>query len=288
MCLFKAAVSEQPSNEQVEVLPGLWLGSMRAAHDVAWMREAGVGAVLNMAADCVDEPADGYPDTIRTMRIAAEDSPDYPLLARHLPASFAFVSECLDEVPPRPVLVHCVQGINRSGAVVVACVMLRSGIPLLDALYHVSMLRSGIVNNDYFQAELVLLAHANRLLKLGPQSDTAKALAEHGARVRGIYGVLADPRPAGPLGTPHLSSTSFRAAMARAAPELSEEDVDMLEQRLSWFRDDGTDGVDGVGQEVVCNWLSCDAKAMVLALHPLLNALRASGPGRPMIAEKVV
>eukprot|EP00929_Paragymnodinium_shiwhaense_P057244 TRINITY_DN28649_c0_g1_i2.p1 TRINITY_DN28649_c0_g1~~TRINITY_DN28649_c0_g1_i2.p1 ORF type:complete len:176 (-),score=47.82 TRINITY_DN28649_c0_g1_i2:118-645(-) len=117
MFMFDAAVAKAELVEATEVAPHLWLGSKKAARNLEWLRSKKIGAILNMAAGDCDAPEGGYPEDMRMMRIEAEDDVTYPLLERHLAQSFEFIRSCLTEEPtPRPILVHCVQGLNRSGS----------------------------------------------------------------------------------------------------------------------------------------------------------------------------
>lgn len=259
MCLLSAAIDEQ-DDKAVELMRGLWLGGKKDALDMAWQTDVGIGAILNMASDDFDPPEGGYPDGMKMSRIPAEDA-EYALIPGHLPEAFEFVKTCLSEVPIQPILLHCMQGLNRSGAIAVACVMLLQRLPLLDAYFLVSRVRCDVVNNPHFQEQLITLAHCNDLLC--PAHEVEKALERHAWLTQRFFSVLA--------GGPRLTTTTFLDGLKLVVPELDASDVVELQERLAWFRDDGGEGIDGMSARDVSCWLAADSKARSCLLHPLVK-----------------
>lgn len=263
LCIFSAAVEEQ-LDEPVEVHPGLWLGSKHAAQDLSWQDSVGIGAVLNLASDDVQEPEGGYPETTRIMKIPAVDAQGYSLLPEHFPACFAFVEECLAESPPRHILIHCIQGLNRSGVICVASVMLLRQCSLMDAFYHCSRLRCDIVNNLSFQEQLISLADAKGFLQDGPEA--AAALEAHDKLLQGIFGVFAEGG--------FLSAVSFRRGVSAVAT-VSDEQLDQLEMRLSYHRVADSEGVDGMQPRELRSFLGADSQAQSCLLKSLMQHVNA-------------
>ena len=112
----------------------LWLGDEDDADDAEWLDDLGITHVLN----CAGKAERGNTCYRLYLELDAEDDPAYDLLAKHRAASLAFLGgaatqraaglglegiEDGDEDRPPRVLVHCVAGVNRSAAIVVAYLM---------------------------------------------------------------------------------------------------------------------------------------------------------------------
>lgn len=89
---------------------------------------------------------------IEYLGIAAADAPGYAMDA-HFPDTSAFLARCRME--GRKVLVHCIQGVNRSSAALVAFLCEHLVMPLDDAVVLASTRRGLILSNDSFLAQLV-------------------------------------------------------------------------------------------------------------------------------------
>lgn len=83
---------------------------------------------------------------------AAEDAADYPIKV-HFEESGEFLRQCRFE--GRKVLVHCIMGINRSAAVLVAFLCRDLGMDLEEAVEIVSKHRGHVLSNRTFLAQLV-------------------------------------------------------------------------------------------------------------------------------------
>lgn len=137
---------------------GLYLGDAASARDVEGLLSRGIEAVLNCGAPAVDYP----PGSLRHLELSCEDAEDYPLLAKHLDRGLAFLEQCEAEARGGGgLLVHCVMGLNRSASLLVAFLMLRRGLPLLQAVGQVWECRgrSPLLTNRSFRRQLVQLAH---------------------------------------------------------------------------------------------------------------------------------
>mmetsp|Transcript_57881 Transcript_57881/g.102689 ORF Transcript_57881/g.102689 Transcript_57881/m.102689 type:complete len:234 (+) Transcript_57881:85-786(+) len=129
----------------VEILPHLLLGDVRSARRVEHLKSLGVTHVLNVAG--------------------------YPMLPLHLSSARAFIQEALEA--GGCCLVHCRGGVNRSGVVVAAELMLREQIPVLEAVNRCKEVRGlPYLSNRSFQYQLVKLAEQEHLL--GPRPAGCK------------------------------------------------------------------------------------------------------------------
>jgi hypothetical protein len=154
----------------------IYLGNVSDAMYPAALAARNIGAVLNMAlSQCVDFQRvqkmmadDGPPSQWELIRfdegwyrrggfeylgIPAEDHPKYKI-SDHFEECFSFI----DRVGSRGILIHCIQGLNRSAAVVAAW-LLRGGYGnLSEIVERLSFARPGkLLSNRGFVRELVVL-----------------------------------------------------------------------------------------------------------------------------------
>ncbi|KAG6812989.1 hypothetical protein H0H92_014920 [Tricholoma furcatifolium] len=129
----------------------LFLGNLLAARSPRTLTDRHITHVLSVCRDAI--PAELPESGVRHMRIPVEDV-DYEDLLIYLPAACRFIEEALRN--GGNVLVHCVQGISRSAAVVAAYLMWRRRINATEALQIVRASRDQIWPNAGFQEQLVL------------------------------------------------------------------------------------------------------------------------------------
>merc|ERR1712232_1505079 len=110
---------------------------MGSARDIAGLQQIGIGAVLNCGAEAFEYPPGGVVHKV----VSCEDTEGYPLLAHHLEECLAFAESCANE--GRGLLVHCRMGLNRSACLLVALLMIRHGMMLLEAVRKVAECRAG-------------------------------------------------------------------------------------------------------------------------------------------------
>ncbi|KAJ7194257.1 protein-tyrosine phosphatase-like protein, partial [Mycena rebaudengoi] len=113
--------------------------------------ERNVTHVLSVCQDAV--PAEMPQSGIQHMRIVVEDV-DYADLLIHLPSACQFIDHAIRS--GGAVLVHDVQGVSRSAAVVAAYLMWAHRINATNALEHIRRAREQIWPNAGFQEQLVL------------------------------------------------------------------------------------------------------------------------------------
>ena len=168
------------------VADDMLLGSARHAADMDSLRRQGVCAVLNCAPQACDNLEEEYSaDGIHYLEIEAEDFDQYPLLEIHLSDASQFVED--QRAAGRVTLVHCFAGINRSAALVVAILMLRERMPLIEVVRRCHDLRPFILSNESFRLALVKLANEHALLE-SPQTARITSEVETAAAVAAVQG----------------------------------------------------------------------------------------------------
>lgn len=134
-----------------EILDGfLWLGSGRDADDLDFLREKKISHVLNVTSEWHSSP-EYRAMGIHLCRIDIKDFVTESI-AKHFEIAFSFLDQC--QSAGGIVLVHCVVGKSRSASVVLAYLMSRKRMPLLEAVNHVKQTRDIIRPNDNFLLEL--------------------------------------------------------------------------------------------------------------------------------------
>ncbi|NXF85785.1 DUS26 phosphatase, partial [Eubucco bourcierii] len=103
---------------------------------------------------------------IHYLGIEAHDSPSFDMSPYFYPAA-DFIHQALNEgslcvSPPGRILVHCAVGVSRSATLVLAYLMIRHHMPLVEAIKTVKDHR-GIIPNRGFLRQLVALDNALRL-----------------------------------------------------------------------------------------------------------------------------
>jgi hypothetical protein len=122
----------------VEIVPGVYLGDLAAAESASVLGALGITHVLSAMRGAVRLPQ--TPTGTTHHQFPIEDNP-FAELAAHLPAATEFIRAALAERPDARVLVHCVQGVSRSAAVVAAYLVVRFGWPVDQAVAHIKSCR---------------------------------------------------------------------------------------------------------------------------------------------------
>ena len=147
----------------VLIMPHLLLGDKRSANDLATIDSFGVTHILNMAGTF---GRTSHTSSKHYLEIHAADEEGYPILAKHLKEASEFIREA--RAQGGRCLIHCQAGINRSGCIAVAELMLTERLPVVQAVARGKQARGVILSNHSFQAQLVSLARANDLLGQQP------------------------------------------------------------------------------------------------------------------------
>jgi hypothetical protein len=153
------------------ILDHLLIGSQQSVWNVEKLLQMGVTHVLNMAGPSCVVPLNEYQkNDISYKVIEAEDQEDYPLLELHWNEASAFIRHS-KEGGGRCV-VHCGAGLNRSGLVVAAEMMLGQKMPVLQVVRALRKVRGNwALMNESFQEQLVALARKSSLLGPAPGED---------------------------------------------------------------------------------------------------------------------
>ena len=153
-----------------ELLDYLFIGNMREARNPRVLRRFRITHVLNCAASPKstsgeDEDCFRYdPDTSGVTayeEFEARDNDGYPILS-HFNRARKFIDEARDS--GGRALVHCEMGVNRSGAICIAYMMLAQNITLLKVLKMVKRERPVVLVNEGFQKQLIEFARDHDLL----------------------------------------------------------------------------------------------------------------------------
>ncbi|NXY20832.1 DUS26 phosphatase, partial [Atrichornis clamosus] len=157
-------------NHADEVWPGLYLGDQDIASNRRELLQLRITHVLNASHSKWRGGAEYYEGTgIRYLGIEAHDSPSFDMSPYFYPAA-DFIHQALNEgfsscsllCPPGRILVHCAVGVSRSATLVLAYLMIRHHMPLVEAIRTVKDHR-GIIPNRGFLRQLVALDNALRM-----------------------------------------------------------------------------------------------------------------------------
>jgi len=129
----------------------LYLGNILSARSSRSLTERRISHIISVCPDPI--PAELPESGIAHMRISIEDV-DYADLLSHLPAACRFIDQAMRD--GGTVLVHCVQGLSRSAAVIAAYLMYSRRINATQALEIVRRAREQIWPNPGFQEQLIL------------------------------------------------------------------------------------------------------------------------------------
>ncbi|KAF7301859.1 MAP kinase phosphatase 2 [Mycena indigotica] len=129
----------------------LYLGNLVAARSTRSLTERRITHVLSVCKEPI--PAELPQSGIQHMRIGIEDV-DYADLLIHLPSACQFIHTAMQS--GGAILVHDVQGVSRSAAVVAAYLMWSQRLSATKALETIRRSRDQIWPNAGFQEQLVL------------------------------------------------------------------------------------------------------------------------------------
>ncbi|KNE64243.1 hypothetical protein AMAG_09280 [Allomyces macrogynus ATCC 38327] len=179
-----------------EIQPGLYLGSVQSV-DPFLAAHAGNAAVLNVAQELTLGPYTA-PPPVASMHLPLSHAPDLHLVVRD---ANAFIAD--HRARGRAVLVHCMCGVARSAALVIAYMMAEDQMPLVRA-YALVKHKRAIAPNVHLVAQLVELAR-----EWGVPSELGSAMVTP-------TDVDRDMLPPGPPPTPGLQLAVVAPAIAAA------------------------------------------------------------------------
>ncbi|XP_056655553.1 dual specificity protein phosphatase 13 isoform X2 [Monodelphis domestica] len=134
-----------------EVWPNLFIGDAATANNRFELWKLGITHVLNAAHGglyCQGGP-DFYGSSVSYLGVPAHDLPDFNISA-YFSSSADFIHSALC-TPGAKVLVHCVVGVSRSATLVLAYLMLRQRLTLLQAVSSVKRHRWIFPNSGFLK-----------------------------------------------------------------------------------------------------------------------------------------
>lgn len=141
----------------------VYLGDEISARRVKHLQKLGITHVLNCACNDTRDLGVNYEDyNITAKLLPGRDAYDYNMMD-HYPEAKAFIQSAKES--GGKVLVHCVAGINRSGAITLAYMIDVGNMSLLDAMGHAVKRKGLILTNQNFQGQLVSFARKLGKLK---------------------------------------------------------------------------------------------------------------------------
>lgn len=142
----------------------LYLAGEDEACDLKLLQSLGITHVINCAASYVNTGQHFYGDSIKKyIEFEAEDESDYNIM-QHFDESYAAIEEARQL--GGKALIHCIMGINRSGALAVGYAMVHKQWGPIQAAEYVRKARKLLLSNDGFQQQLISFAHDRNLLEL--------------------------------------------------------------------------------------------------------------------------
>ena len=150
-----------------ELLPHLFLGNYMDARNTRRLRDLGITHVMNCAS-VRSEVVNPYPEgsgVVGYLSFTADDADDYDMV-QHFEDARNFIDDAY--ASGGRVLVHCAQGINRSGFIVVAYLMVSQRLDVIEATEYVKTHRGLLLTNKSFQKQLIQFARDNDLLHPDP------------------------------------------------------------------------------------------------------------------------
>jgi hypothetical protein len=173
LALLRALRLRSRDAQPQEVAPGIFIGSVAAARNRAALEALGVTHVI--AATSNAQPF--FPGAFGYLRVPVPDEPGVQISA-HFGESYDFIEGAL--AGGGAVLVHCVMGRSRSATLIVAYLMRKHGLAMLDALERVRAVRPAIAPNPSFAVQLLryerslgLSTHAPAIADTLPQMTTS-------------------------------------------------------------------------------------------------------------------
>jgi len=126
------------ANPGDEILPGLWLGSIKAATNPDWLTNHRINVVFNCTKDIPYHPI-----VSRTYRIPVDDNLQAQEIRNLELWSFEIVYKVLEEYKRgEPILIHCAAGMQRSAATMAFVLIVLKNMTPEDAIKFIQSKRS--------------------------------------------------------------------------------------------------------------------------------------------------
>ncbi|KAM8851478.1 dual specificity phosphatase 29-like isoform 1-T2 [Synchiropus picturatus] len=136
-----------------QVWPSIYIGDEKTALERPGLRELGITHVLNAAEGKWNNVLTG-PDYYRDLNIQyfgveADDKPTFNI-SQFFSSAAHFIHEALS-LPENKILVHCVMGRSRSATLVLAYLMMKHNLTVVDAIEHVRQRRCILPNHGFLK-----------------------------------------------------------------------------------------------------------------------------------------
>lgn len=148
-----------PTDHYNEVYPGIIIGDKEIASDIAKLQKENITHVLNCAQGTKFNQIDTSASYFKGAGIEYHGIKANDIITFKMAPEFNKAADFLEnalKTKGNKVYVHCHQGISRSATIVLAFLMLKRGIPLMEALKTIREKRS-IHPNDGFVKQLCIL-----------------------------------------------------------------------------------------------------------------------------------
>ena len=156
----------------------LYLGSIEDAKNVDLLKQNNITYIINTVDDDAksDTKSDDtshsedtksenpmYDDSFKYMGFSSEDAMEYPIMD-HFEDTHAFIEKAREN--NAKCLIHCMRGVNRSGALATAHIMVKNKIGPITATQIVYKKRGMLLTNPSFVSDLLRYARDNQYLDL--------------------------------------------------------------------------------------------------------------------------
>ena len=148
-----------------KVLDHLYLGNFEDANDVKTLKAEGITHIINTVDNYYENcrtKKEFYGDEFRYFGFTSDDDERYPI-TQHFEECYQFIEDAKSK--SGKCFIHCIAGINRSGCLATAYVMLHENIGPISAAKKVFEARGMILSNNGFIERLVKLAADKGLLE---------------------------------------------------------------------------------------------------------------------------
>ena len=149
------------------IMPHLMLSDLEAAVKLESLKKLGITHILNAASEIGPQTRErAVSSGFHYLHLRAEDEAGYDMM-QHLDLATAFIEQA--RTGGGRCVVHCYAGVNRSGLLAVASLMLHERLGVVEAFQRCKLARGVILENESFRIQLVRLAERSRLLGPKPQ-----------------------------------------------------------------------------------------------------------------------
>lgn len=122
-------------------------------------------------------------NNIRLLNVLAKDSKIYNI-RKDFDQAFQFIDECL-KIGGK-IIINCARGISRSGTIVIAYLMFRYSMSLMEAYNFITSLRPQVRPNSYFRKQLETYEHELAYNRFKIQLRNKQAVARNGNNPAGL------------------------------------------------------------------------------------------------------